>query len=428
VSTFEKVLLAIILIEIPIHWDVYLDQNREEFALGALGGLNVSVTTVCLALLYGAWLPRVAIRRIPLSANVLRAILPAIVYAAVVGVAALGAYSVKLSLFELFLLAQAFLLLLYIVRRVRTEQDVRFVVTLMLAVVVVESLIMLGLRFVVGHSLDILHWRARIDASGRVEGTLGSANTAASYFVVMLPVVLGVLLTEWPARYRMLAVLALFLGAVGLVLTMSRGGWLSAAMALTFLCVAAWRRGRLSLLVPAALLLSGLSVFLLFSQMITERLSQDDRGAALSRLPLMSMSFRMFEAAPLLGVGPNNQTVAMRPYAQSAAFRGGFIYVVHNRYLQVMVETGIVGLLAFLFFLLSTLRCGWRAWIRDTGNLSAVALGLTAGLLGVLIHMNMDTFSGRFQVQQLWLVAGLMIALARLTAAAGGRQARAQTC
>ena len=102
VSTFEKILLAIILIEIPIHWDVYLDQQQDEAALGALGGLNVSVTTVCLALLYGTWLPKAAVRRTPLSANVLRAILPATIYAAVVGVAIVGAYSVKLSLFELF--------------------------------------------------------------------------------------------------------------------------------------------------------------------------------------------------------------------------------------------------------------------------------------------------------------------------------------
>ena len=287
---------------------------------------------------------------------------------------------------------------------------------------------MIGLRFFVGHSLNILHLRARIDANGRVEGTLGSPNTAASYFAVMLPVVLGVLLTRWPARYRMLAVLALGLGVVGLVLTMSRGGWLSTAVAVAFLCVAAWLRGRLSLLVPAAMLLSGLSVYLLFSQPITDRLFQDDNGAARSRLPLMSMSFRMFEMPPLFGVGPNNQTVAMRPYAQSAAFRGGFVYVVHNRYVQVLVETGIVGLLAFLFFLFSTLRRGWRAWICDAGNLSAVALGLTAGLLGDMIHMNMDTFSGRFQVQQLWLVAGLIIALSRLTAAADDLPARAQTC
>ena len=142
----------------------------------------------------------------------------------------------------------------------------------------------------------------------------------------------------------------------------------------------------------------------------------------------MAMSFRMFEVSPLFGVGPNNQTVAMRPYAQSAAFRGGFVYVVHNRYVQVLVETGIAGLLAFLFFLLSTLRHGWHAWLCDAGNASAVALGFTAGLLGDLVHMNMDTFNGRFQVQQLWLVAGLMIALARLAAADGGLHARAQTC
>ena len=140
-SILERAILAVILIEIPIQLDVYLDFQESEAALGALGGWNVSVTTICLALLYAAWLPQVALRRTPLSPSLLRAMGPAMVYIAVTVVSALGAYHFKSSLFELFLLAQAFLLLFYLVRRIRSERDVLFVVVLLLAGVVIESLI-----------------------------------------------------------------------------------------------------------------------------------------------------------------------------------------------------------------------------------------------------------------------------------------------
>src|SRR5439155_18314025 len=86
-------------------------------------------------------------------------------------------------------------------------------------------------------------------------------------------------------------------------------------------------------------------------------------------------------------------------------------YTVHNKYLLVWSEAGIGALLAFLWFLGSTLRRGWSLWRRDDPLLSPLALGLTAGIIGQTVHMSVDIFQSRPQIQLLWLVAGLLVAM-----------------
>ena len=45
---------------------------------------------------------------------------------------------------------------------------------------------------------------------------------------------------------------------------------------------------------------------------------------------------------------------------------------------------------------------------------AALALGLAAGLLGNMVHMTVELFHSRIQVQMLWLVIGLLLAVPRI--------------
>jgi O-antigen ligase len=78
------------------------------------------------------------------------------------------------------------------------------------------------------------------------------------------------------------------------------------------------------------------------------------------------------------------------------------------------VETGIVGLSAFLLFLLTTIRTGWRAWLRRDRLLSPIALALILAMVGQMVHMFVDVFISRPQVQSLWLCAALVAAIGRI--------------
>jgi O-antigen ligase len=147
-----------------------------------------------------------------------------------------------------------------------------------------------------------------------------------------------------------------------------------------------------------------------FQDSILARLSADDRGAAYSRIPLMQMAYNIIRDHPVFGVGSNNYAAVLKDYV-TPEFSGDFIYTVHNKYLIVWSETGLAGLAAFVSFLLMTVRRGWQGWQIKDRLLSSLAMGFTAGVIGQMIHMFVDLFKSRPQVQLLWFVAAVIVAI-----------------
>jgi O-antigen ligase len=150
-----------------------------------------------------------------------------------------------------------------------------------------------------------------------------------------------------------------------------------------------------------------------FYNLISDRLLGNDNGSAESRVPLMNLALRISKDNLLLGVGPNNFTVAMDPYL-TPEFRHAFLYAVHNKYLLVLSETGIAGLLAYVVFLLSALRDGGRTWKAGDRLLSPLALGFTAAIAGHMMQMSVEPFRGRPLQQLLWLIAALLFVMNRI--------------
>ena len=193
-------------------------------------------------------------------------------------------------------------------------------------------------------------------------------------------------------------------------------GLVALALAVTVICLLVWSRRGFSLKTPIAVLLILGMLYLPFQSVISARLLGDDKGSAESRIPLMKLAFRIIEDNPVLGVGANNFTVVMDRYL-TPEFRHSFLFAVHNKYLLVLSETGIIGLLAFLAFLLDALRKGWQCWALQDRLLSPLALGFAAGIAGHMVHMSVDVFRGRPTQQLLWLAAALLTAMHRMCAA-----------
>src|SRR5689334_19620737 len=55
VGNVQRLMLAIIAVEIPIQLDKYFFFQEPMANLGSIGGLNISVTTICLCVLYALW-------------------------------------------------------------------------------------------------------------------------------------------------------------------------------------------------------------------------------------------------------------------------------------------------------------------------------------------------------------------------------------
>jgi len=210
--------------------------------------------------------------------------------------------------------------------------------------------------------------------------------------------------------HKLLAALAFSSGVLGMVLTASRGGWGSFAIALLMLWLLAWRKGWLSLQRSFAIVILTVLLSALFHDTIRTRLVSDDRGAAYSRVPLMDLAFRVIKENPVFGVGPNNFAFVIDDYI-TPEFRNAWIYTVHNKYLLIWAETGIAGLLAFLWFVAATLRAAWHCRRSRDPVVAPLGFGLAAAVLAHSAHMFVDVFNDRPLNQLLFFIAGLTTAI-----------------
>jgi putative inorganic carbon (hco3(-)) transporter len=323
------------------------------------------------------------------------------------------ALDVQMAFFQLFLFWQSFMLFLYIVSTVRTRQEVDFILLILVIGLALESVLMIGQQ-AIGRSISLGGGILSLQMVGsRVGGTLGHPNAAGSYLAMLLAPAVGILLTPTRGVQRWLAAAGLCLGTVALALTLSRGSWTAFAVSLMLVALFAWRRGWLSPTILPLSVIIGLLFFLAFQEPITARVLGDDAGSAQGRFPLMRLAFAMIEEHPILGVGANNYGLMIKQYA-TPEFGRDWLYVVHNHYLLVWAESGTVGFFAFVWFLLAILWRGWEGWRRNDRFLSPLALGLTAAVVGHLMHMNVDFFIHRPQVQLLWLFAGLITVIQTL--------------
>jgi putative inorganic carbon (HCO3(-)) transporter len=411
VGNVRRLFLAIIVLDIPLQLDVNLAYRADAAQLGALSGFNISITTISLVALYTLWLSEYLVRAKDRPRLSLHTSLPFALYLGFAILSILFAADSALSSFKIFLILQMFLLYIYIVSSVQTRQDVLFIVAMLLIGFVLESLIMILLGLA-GINFSIAGVSSRIDVGKgptgppyRFSGTIGSSNTAASYVSMLMTIAVSLLFTRLKLWYRLLAILGFGLGGVALILTFSRGGWLSFVLSITMVCLFTWRRGWLSLTVPFAIAIVLAMLSLLFRDAVTARVQETNLTHA--RVILNELAFKMIIDNPVFGIGTNNFAIAMKQYL-TPEFGGEWIYIVHNKYLLEWAEIGIGGIVAFVWFLLAAIRRGWQCYQFEGRFLPALALGLTAGIIGHMSQMFAEPFNGRPSTQLLYLTAGLI--------------------
>jgi len=188
--------------------------------------------------------------------------------------------------------------------------------------------------------------------------------------------------------------------AVGLFLTFQRNYWLTAAAMLALLGVLASGAARFRVLKWASVGLIGLATLSSLPLASTQRYlaaAQDRlfRGMRLDvleadksaqwRLMEMRYAVQSIEENPLVGIGIGNY---YRPAiaSESSSETDGLRYYVHNAYLWVLVDMGLVGFVPFLWLFAAAIVRGLKRWrtISDA-KLRAFALGGTLGILGQAI-------------------------------------------
>lgn len=271
----------------------------------------------------------------------------------------------------------------------RTPRDVRLVViALVLSVLAALGLALAG--------IDLLPAKSVPDASpatdGRLQGAMGDPNFTAAMLVPVL-VLCTVMRCAVRGRARSLLLPAAILLVLGLAMTQSRGGML-AALAALIAAMAVMRGHRPAVFGVGAAALLTAAIYLLANPAGLERIQSAEQDRGNGREDLWLVAQRMSGDNPVLGVGLANFTVRSREFVrQPGALRYVDLVVdrphaVHNTYLEMLAETGAVGLALFLAVVWSAVASAIRAGQRfeRAGNqaLALVSRGVGVANIGLL--------------------------------------------
>lgn len=239
-------------------------------------------------------------------------------------------------------------------------------------------------------------------------------NTIAYLLGSTSAVALGMAVGARNTRTKRWLVAAVFVSALVLVLTKSRGAWLGFGAAFLYLIV---RRRSLALIVSAVA--AGLAVTLtdvlraLFVSRAAATTTSDP--SLLGRFLLWGYAWHIGKANWLLGVGMENFRYVKQLFGFPWPLKVGLDFNAHNIYLEMFVDLGIAGLAVFLWLLVSSFIRSSNAVKSD--DASDLGLGLSAGIVAYAAHGLVDCVlfqQGVFAL--LGLLVGLSMSLNRLTA------------
>jgi len=214
--------------------------------------------------------------------------------------------------------------------------------------------------------------------------------------VVFIPVTLGRLLASDNRRNQSLYIGALLLMLACMVFTYSRGAWLALAGAMAVLSLL--YNPRLLLLMGAGSLAAAQMVPGIGSRLAymfsSEYLASSGKAG---RIALWQKGLDKFLQDPLLGSG-------FGTYGGAVAARRipGSVYT-DNFYLKTAVESGLIGLMALLWLLACTFRCGYAAYRK------------ISGLIGVALHNSVENiFEVPMMATYFWFLSGVLISIPHL--------------
>jgi putative inorganic carbon (hco3(-)) transporter len=140
------------------------------------------------------------------------------------------------------------------------------------------------------------------------------------------------------------------------------------------------------------------------------------------RLNVWAAVLEMIKARPILGIGTGNRAFnKIYPIFQRSGYSALGTYCVP---LEITVETGIVGLALYIWFVVTAIRLGWnqlntaRKLDRPEGLWMVASLSIISG---TIVHGLVDTVWFRPQVQILWWLAIALIASSNFEDSMGDR-------
>lgn len=323
-------------------------------------------------------------------------------YFGVALVSLLVAYVPVYAGFGVFKLLRAFAVYWVAYNYLRSEEDVRFILMILAAIVAMEFLFVLKQRF-----------------SGvyRAPGTTPHSNTLALYINMLNMLFFAFMLGE-RSKKAIIYWACVGMGSLVVLATFSRGAL--AAMVVGYALVTALsfydRAKSHKVQVIGILLLAALPVVIKVAPAIIDRFINAPEASGESR-HLANEAARAMANDHLFGVGINNYSHVINEteyvrFIDNPVDRG----IVHNVYLLHACEMGWPGLVVFLLMIGNFLRIGLQLIRKRRDNvLSFFATGIVVGMFALWFQSLLEwAFRQTYITVQFFMLAGFLAALPRI--------------
>lgn len=373
-----------------------------ETAGGSLGrGVTLRIEDFLLLIVAASWFFKTAIDKelglflkTPLNKPILYYVLACLI-ATVFGILA-GRVNTGTGLLFVLKYIEYFIVFFMVVNYVRTEKQVKgFVLCLLLTCFIVSA-------------AGIFQIQGGDRVSAPFEGDVGEPNTFGGYLVFILAIAAGLFYWMKDLKVRQLLVLLVVFIIPPLMFTQSRASYLAFIPMVFTLGMMMKQRMIITGVMAAMLIISPLLLPATVTDRILHTINQPPESGQIQVIgdltidTSLSARFRSYQKAiaewprhPLLGYGVTGHRF------------------LDGQYFRILLETGLVGLFAFIFLLISIFRMALIHYRQVTTPFAkGICMGFIAGFVGLLFHaLGANTFIIVRIMMPFWFFTGIVFIL-----------------
>jgi putative inorganic carbon (HCO3(-)) transporter len=257
----------------------------------------------------------------------------------------------------------------------------------------------------------------------RVYSYLGNPNLLGGYLIPAIAFSFAALITWKSIPKKALAGSMFLLNSACLFFTDSRGAWLG--LVVVFICLLLglrfwwkdylspfWKKWLLPIIFGSFGLLILVAIIILEPVRLRVLSIFSGRGDSSNnfRINVWIASLKMIKDYPLIGIGPGHGVFnKIYPHYMQTNFTALSAYSI---FLETAVETGLIGLLSFLWLIIVTINQGITQLIKFRKENNPQGIWMLAGitsLAGMLTHGFVDTVWYRPEINTIWwLTVGII--------------------
>jgi len=227
-----------------------------------------------------------------------------------------------------------------------------------------------------------------------LSGLFSWHNQMAGFLLFLIPLVLILFIYTKKTLYRLLLILPLGIALTAMLMTYSRGGWIILVVQTLLLILLFGKNTKRNVLM---FFCGGVVLFLfaiLFFPSVLEKLASIPREFTDSRtvsgnfrVSVWSTSLEMIQQFPYVGVGPGSYG---ETYSSFQHVPWLFARNAHNHFIQIAVETGVIGVVLFIAFLLSVFKSVKNKFSDIASPERILFVGILIAVTGSLLHSMID--------------------------------------